>query len=434
MQALDLAEHNVLSYSNANEALQKVSRDFSGVIVTDIKMPGIDGLEFMNMILDIDPEIPIILMTGHGDIPMAINAIRGGAFEFIEKPFPSDKLVEVVEKALEKRKHVIALREESTTSSDTHSLENVIIGNTPQIRQLRESILQFGKTDADVLIFGETGTGKELVARSLHQNSPRKDGKFFAINCGGLSDTVIESELFGHETGAFTGASKQRIGKIEHANGGTLFLDEIESMPMDLQIKLLRVIQERVIERLGANEIIPVDIRVIAATKKDLKVHSDEGHFREDLYYRLNILNIEIPALRNRIEDIPILFKHFVYQAALRYKCVAPEIHSDHLVKLMQYEWPGNVRELQNTALRFSLGLGVDFKNNISIVPSEISQNGSLQNRISEVEKRLIEQELSRNSGNLKATYEALGISRKTLYDKMRKFNLHKPDYGSSEQ
>ena len=424
-QALELAGLSVQPYERAEQALERVQRNWPGIIVTDIKMPGTDGLQLMNMALDIDPELPVIIITGHGDIPMAISAVRAGAYEFIEKPFASEALTEVVKSALEVRKDTLANRGINAGGDD---LSDIIIGNAGRIKNLRESIIQFGKTDADVLINGETGAGKELVARALHLSSPRADEKFFAINCGALAETVIESELFGHEPGSFTGANKRRIGKFEYASGGTLFLDEIESMPMSLQIKLLRVLQEREIERLGSNELIPIDVRFIAATKKDLKLLSDEGKFREDLFYRLNILAVKIPPLRERLEDVPLLFKHFVKQATARYRCEPPEITPRHITALMQYDWPGNVRELQNTALRFSLGLGIITRNSDPYPEVAHNPNSPLSERVSEVEKQIIEQELKKNSGNLKATYEALGISRKTLYDKIRKYELDKLD------
>ncbi|MGE0857444.1 MAG: sigma-54-dependent transcriptional regulator, partial [Hyphomicrobiaceae bacterium] len=319
-QGLELAGFAVSDHADGIEALTNLSRSFSGVVVSDIKMPRIDGLALMKRILAIDPEIPVILVTGHGDIPMAIDAIRAGAYDFIEKPFSTERLADAASRAIEKRRLVLENRDLKAALAQRTGLEQTIIGRTPAIKRLRTQIASFAATDVDVLVFGETGTGKELVARALHEAGPRTGGRFVPINCGALPETVIESELFGHEAGAFTGATKTRIGKLEYASGGTLFLDEIESMPLELQIKLLRVLQDRTIVRLGANDERSIDVRVIAATKEDLRDASDRGTFREDLYYRLNVLKLTIPPLRERRDDIPLLFQHFAEQAAARCK------------------------------------------------------------------------------------------------------------------
>ncbi|MCF6199659.1 MAG: sigma-54 dependent transcriptional regulator [Hyphomicrobiaceae bacterium] len=426
-QALELAGYQVSTHSSAKNVLPEISPSFDGILVTDIKMPGMSGLELMQKIREIDSGLPVILITGHGDVPMAVKALHEGAYHFIEKPFPSDRLVGIVRHALDKRKLVLENRHLRSELAGYTGLDQRLVGRAPAMNRLREQIRNFGATQADVLILGETGTGKELVARALHENSPRAKGKFIAINCGALPENIIESELFGHVEGAFTGATQHRTGKFEHATGGTVLLDEIESMPIQLQVKLLRVLQERKIERLGANREIEVDIRILAATKSDLKAESAAGHFREDLYYRLNILSLEIPPLRQRREDIPLLFNHFINLYAEQYGCETSDIATEILEALMTHNWPGNVRELQNTALRYLLSGELQIDQKLVEISTHAKSSPPLADRVANLEKLLIANEIARNDGNLKATYEQLGISRKTLYDKMQKYKLSKP-------
>jgi DNA-binding NtrC family response regulator len=270
-----------------------------------------------------------------------------------------------------------------------------------------------------VLINGETGTGKELVARCLHDLGPRRKANFVALNCGGLPDNLIDSELFGHEAGAFTGAQKRRVGKIEYANGGTLFLDEVESMPIGVQVKLLRVLQERVIERLGSNQLLPVDTRVVAATKDDLKALAAQQKFRADLYYRLNVVCIDLPPLRERREDIPLLLEHFALHAARRHERPPPVITPDQMRSLMAHDWPGNVRELRNVADCLVLGIGTP-----QLGATENARSASLGEAVDTFEKTLIAEELRRQGGNLTRTANALRIAKTTLHDKIRKHDL----------
>ncbi|WP_348695645.1 sigma-54 interaction domain-containing protein, partial [Stutzerimonas balearica] len=284
-------------------------------------------------------------------------------------------------------------------------------------------------TQADVLILGETGAGKEVVARALHDLSARRDGPFVAINAGALAESVVESELFGHEPGAFTGAQKRRIGKFEFANGGTLFLDEIESMSLDVQVKLLRLLQERVVERLGGNQLIRLDIRVIAATKEDLRQAADQGRFRADLYYRLNVAPLRIPALRERNEDILLLFQHFAETAAARHGLPPRTLSAEQRAQLLRHAWPGNVRELQNTAERFALGLDLGLDSQ----PAEpLGGGGNLPEQVEAFERALIAAELARPHSSLRSVAEALGVPRKTLHDKLRKHGLNFADGGGT--
>jgi len=286
-----------------------------------------------------------------------VNAIRLGAYDFVEKPFPPDRLVEVARRAAENRRLILQVRALRAQLAGQCGIEASIIGSSSAIRRVRQFVLNLADPPANVLIQGETGTGKKLIARSLHQHSPRSSKPFVAVNCGSVPEQLFESEMFGYEPGAFTDASHRRIGKFQHANGGTLFLDEIESMPAALQVKLLRVLQDQKVERLGSNEWFAVNVRVIAASKGNLKQLAEQGHFRKDLLYRLNVAVLDIPPLRDRMEDIPLLFEHFVVGAARRHNKPMPVITAPQLKELMSHDWPGNVRELRNVADRFVLGL-----------------------------------------------------------------------------
>ena len=305
-----------------------------------------------------------------------------------------------------------------------------IIGKTPSMLRLRATIGQIANTGADVLILGETGTGKELVARSLHEQSERRTKNFVAVNCGAVSESIIESDLFGHEAGAFTDARERRIGKFEHANGGTILLDEIESMPLRVQVHLLRVLQERALERMGSNRLIPLDVRVVAASKTDLLKASEEGTFREDLYYRLNVVYLEIPPLRERREDIPLLFHHFLLVAGHRYQQEVPLPGHAQMNSLMSYSWPGNVRELRNLAERYVLlGSQCGWSLDQLLSGAEKQRKHSLPQQVEDFERSLIEQALVSSNGAIKDVMDTLAIPRKTLYDKMRKYGLDKSDY-----
>ncbi len=423
-QALELAGISAVCHAHAESALETIAQDWPGIVVTDIKMPGMSGLELMDAVLRQDPQLPVILITGHGDVEMAVSAMQHGAYDFMEKPFDNDRFVSVVARALDKRRLVLENRDLIGRLAARPLLERSIIGRSRAMATLRETIASYAATDADVLVQGETGTGKELVARSLHALSTRKDAPFVSINCGALPETIIESELFGHEAGAFTGAGKLRIGKFEYASGGTIFLDEIESMPLDMQTQLLRVLQERVVVRLGSNTELPIDIRVIAAAKADLKKMSDRGSFRADLYYRLSVLTLEITPLRERREDIPLMFAHFLQQAQQRFKKSPPEPGIDDIQALINHDWPGNIRELENVSARYALGLGIESAFGAATMPVPTANPPTLTERLSEVERTIIAQALAHNGGRLKQTYEQLGISRKTLYDKIKRYGL----------
>ncbi|WP_240998698.1 sigma-54 dependent transcriptional regulator [Pseudomonas sp. MM227] len=419
-QALALEDIPSQGVASAEAALACIGDDFAGIVVSDIRLPGMDGLELLSQLKARDPSLPVVLITGHGDISMAVGAMRSGAYDFMEKPFSPERLVDVVRRALERRglaREVSSLRRQLAERS---SLEGRIIGRSPAMHNLRELIANVADTSANVLIEGETGTGKELVARCLHDFSRRQPQPFVALNCGGLPEQLFESEIFGHEANAFTGAGKRRIGKIEHADQGTLFLDEVESMPIPLQIKLLRVLQERTLERLGSNQSIAVDCRLIAATKADLDALSRQNQFRSDLYYRLNVVTLELPPLRERREDILELFEHFLQMAALRFDREPPELDAPTLSRLMSHDWPGNVRELRNVAERYALGLPAFKKNGAATVVSL-----GFSEAVEAFERNLLTEALQRTAGNLSQASLELGMAKTTLFDKVKKYGLN---------
>ena len=422
-QALQLAGFDVDGYASVEAARVHISRAAPVVVVCDVKLPGASGTDWLPQIRAIDAELPVILVTGHGHIAMAVQAMREGAYDFIEKPFTRERLAAIVRHAVERRQLALQVRELRDALEDWHGIQALLIGRSAEMQQVRRTVMSLAETSADVLIYGETGTGKELVARCLHEHSERRRKHFVPINCGGLPENLAESELFGHEAGAFTSANRLRVGKFEHANGGTLFLDEIESMPMGVQIKLLRALQERSIERIGSNKLIPVDCRIVAASKGDLQELAEQHKFRADLYDRIGVAIIELPPLRERREDIPLLFEHFSLLAASRYSRAAPTLSSAQLADLMGYAWPGNVRELRNVADRFVLGL-----------PGERLTRGrttevqalprSLPQQVEAFERAVVVEVLRRHGGDQAATAQALAIPRQTLHDKLRKLAI----------
>jgi len=422
-QAFRLEQIALHVCKSVEQALPLISDPTVGAVVSDVRLPGQDGFAMLAAVQEFDTELPIVLITAYAHIALAIQAIREGAYDFIEKPFSADRLVDVVRRALEKRRLVLdnrrlrdALREQDGS---------LLVGHSSAIERARQRVAALAAVDVDILINGETGTGKEVIARALHDTSERK-GNFVAINCGAIPETVFDSEVFGHEAGSFTGAQKRRIGKIEHAHNGTLFLDEIENMPLVMQVKFLRVLQERKLERLGSNDIVPVSFRVVAATKESLRKLSDEGKFRRDLYYRLNVVTIDMPALRDRREDIPVLLQHFTRMASARFDRPLPTWTAEQLRRWMEADWPGNVRELRNFADRLVLGIGEDTVNEASSIDEIVAaaNAASLSARVNAFERQLIEDALRQNQGIVAKTAEALHLPKKTLYDKLRKHRI----------
>ncbi|WP_296713501.1 sigma-54 dependent transcriptional regulator [Rhodoblastus sp.] len=421
VQALKLAGFEVLAFSSAEQADASIRVDMPFIVVADVRLGGKSGMEFLSGLRRTDPELPVILVTAHGDISMAVAAMRAGAYDFIEKPCSSEQLVTVVRRAAEKRRLTLEVRALRSELADQRGIEKTLLGRSPQIKKVRRLISTLAAASVDVVIYGETGTGKDVVANCLHNHSERRRGNYVAVNCGGLPESLVESELFGHEVGAFTGAIRQRIGKLEYANGGTLFLDEIESMPLGIQVKLLRALQERMIERVGSNKPIPVDCRIVAASKADLLQMSDKKLFRSDLYYRLGVAFIELPPLRERREDITLLFEHFTLEAARRFKCDAPIADEKLVSRLLSYSWPGNVRELRNVADRFVLGV---LNDTMIGSPDFEAIDHSLPRQLETVERAIVEDALRRKKGDINAAATLLCVPKQTFYDKIKRLAI----------
>ncbi|MFV0925044.1 sigma-54-dependent transcriptional regulator [Pseudomonas palmensis] len=422
-QWLSLAGFEVQLFERAEACLAQLPEHFPGVILSDVRMPGMGGLQLLEQLQGRDADLPVILLTGHGDVPMAVEAMRNGAYDFLEKPFSPDSLLGSLRRALEKRQLVLENRRLHEQADLKVRLENTLLGMSPGLQQLRRQVLDLAGLPVNVLIRGETGSGKERVARCLHDFGPRADKPFVALNCAAIPEQLFEAELFGHESGAFTGAQGKRIGKLEYANGGTLFLDEIESMPLAQQAKLLRVIQEHKLERLGANQSISVDLRIIAATKPDLLLEARAGRFREDLAYRLNVAELRLAPLRERREDIPLLFAHFARAAAERLGRSAADPSGAQLSRLLSHDWPGNVRELANAAERHALGLD-------DAQSAAVAHTGqSLAAQQEAFEAQCLRAALSRHQGDIKAVLEELQLPRRTLNEKMQRHALVREDF-----
>jgi len=422
-QSLLLSGLDVKSWPSAEAAIEAIETDgLPMVVITDVRLGGADGLQLLQRLKAMDPTLPVILITGHGDVPMAVQAMRDGAHDFVEKPFTPSRLITTTRRAIDQRGLLLENRV-LRAQIDRHHATG-LLGQSAPMHELRRMVAALAPTDIDVLLLGETGTGKELVARALHDSSGRR-GPFVAFNCGAVPETVFESEMFGHEPGAFTGAQKRRIGKFEYASRGTLFLDEVESMPLPLQAKVLRAIQERTIQRLGSNLDIAIDGRVIAATKVDLLEEVRAGRFREDLYYRLEVATIPLPPLRDRLDDVPLLFGHFVSAAARRHGLEPPAWTPHDMSRWQQQAWPGNVRELRNTAERWTLGIE---RGQRRAEPSPVS---TLAEVLARTERHCIEAALRDASGQVAAAAAQLGLPRKTLYDKLARLEIDAAHYRS---
>ncbi len=419
------AGYHVLTAEDGAAALEVVEREKPGIMIADLVMPGMDGIELMKRAKALLPGIEVIIITAYASIPTAIAAMKEGAYDYIEKPFCPERTELLVEKLSQYR----ALVEENVSLRQKlegqYRFEN-IIAKSSKMQRLIELIKVVGKSNATVLITGESGTGKELVARAIHSQSHRHSKPFIAVSCAALPESLLESELFGHEKGSFTGAYTQKKGKFEFANGGTLFLDEIGEMSANTQVHLLRVLEEKEFARVGGNEPIKADVRVISATNKDLRKAIEDGEFREDLYYRLNVVNIELPPLRERKEDIPLLAEHFLDTFALENGKEIKGFTSDALQFLLDHDWPGNVRELENAVERAVILAGdnlitVADMPQRGVVPASATTTGKC---LKEVEKEHILAVLRRTSENYSETARILGITRMTLYRKAKEYGL----------
>ncbi|MEX5685194.1 sigma-54-dependent transcriptional regulator [Pseudomonas silesiensis] len=416
-QWLSLSGFEVQLFSRADECLAQLPEHFPGVILSDVRMPGMTGLELLAEVQRRDAGLPVILLTGHGDVPMAVEAMRDGAYDFLEKPFSPETLLGSLRRALDKRWLVLENRALHEQADNRAKLDNTLLGVSRGLQTLRRQVLDLAALPVNVVIRGETGSGKELVARCLHDFGPRAAKPFVALNCAAIPEQLFEAELFGHESGAFTGAQGKRIGKLEYADGGTLFLDEIESMPLAQQVKLLRVLQEQKLERLGSNQSIRVDLRIIAATKPDLLDEARAGRFREDLAYRLNVAELRLPPLRDRREDIPLLFESFAQKAAERLGRTFPPLTGPQLSHLLSHDWPGNVRELANVAERQVLGLDEP-------EPPAVDPGQSLAAQQEAFEAHCLRGALTRHKGDVKAVLEELQLPRRTFNEKMQRHGL----------
>ena len=421
-QWLSLSGFDVQLFSGAQDCLDQLPAHFPGVVVSDVRMPGMDGMALLSRLQQLDPDLPVILLTGHGDVPMAVEAMRVGAYDFLEKPFSPDALLSSLRRALEKRQLVLENRRLHEQADLRELIDGRLLGVSRSLQTLRRQVLDLAPLPVNVLIRGETGSGKELIARCLHDFGPRADKPFVALNCAAIPEQLFEAELFGHESGAFTGAQGKRIGKLEYADGGTLFLDEIESMPLAQQAKLLRVLQEQKLERLGSNQSIHVDLRVIAATKPDLLEEARAGRFREDLAYRLTVAELRLAPLRERREDIPLLYEHFSRSAAERLGRSAQPLSGSQLLHLLSHDWPGNVRELANVAERHLLGLGDPHLDETDTGQSLVAQQEAF-------EAQCLRAALTRHKGDIKAVLNELQLPRRTLNEKMQRHGLVREDF-----
>jgi two-component system, NtrC family, nitrogen regulation response regulator NtrX len=431
-RALRVESFDVDVAGSARIALEKVAAKSYDLILLDVMMPDMDGLEMLRLLREKKVAVPVIVMSGHGSIDTAVEATRLGAHDFLEKPVGTERLLLSVERAIDferLERENRELRERAGTAGD-------LLGDSEPMKKLREQIRLVAKASAPVLIEGERGTGKELVARAIHEASPRSRGPLEKLNCAAVPSELIESELFGHEAGAFTGATKQRRGKFERAHGGTLFLDEIGDMPSSMQAKLLRVLQEGEIERVGGGAVIRVDVRVVAATNKSLRAEIAQGHFRPDLYDRLNVLPLRMPPLRERLEDVPLLAEHFLRGACEAHDRPGKRLGEGTLRLLRGYEYPGNVRELRNLVERLVIlttGPEVTEAEARALLPlgPDAAGDGAryrpgvpLREMIEDAERELIQKALDHHAGHMTNTAADLGLERSHLYKKLRALGI----------
>ncbi len=428
-QTLVLNGFAVQTFGNPLEALSSLEGHLFAAVLADIRMPEMNGMVLLERIMAVDPDLPVILITGHGDISMAVEAVKKGAYNFLQKPVDEDVILATLSRAIERRQLVLEnrrLEQQLSRSRESRSRFYGLIGNHPTMLGIYTLIETFALESDPVLIVGETGTGKELVARAIHLISHEDNAPYVAVNMGALPAEMIESELFGHEKGAFTGAIQRKVGKFEYAGSGTLFLDEICSMPAQLQSKLLRVLEERSFSRLGSNASVPLKARIITATNRDLPAEIEKGHFRQDLFFRLNVLPVHLPPLRERKTDIPLLVDHFWSEYCDGQRSDARPCSPEFIQQLMEQDWPGNIRELRNFVRRYCvLGQG----NVISEKPAEVIAHSKTSfttwKEFMEQQERLyLQQMLQKAGGQVSAAHQLMGISRKSLYDKINKYQI----------
>jgi DNA-binding NtrC family response regulator len=430
--------YEIQATSSGEEALERLKTLPFDILITDMKLPGIDGTTVLQAALALYPELIGIIITGYGTVESAVQAMKRGAYDYIAKPFQMVEISLVVKQALERRR----LKEENaylkTQLKEKYRFEN-IVGNSKPMQEVFRLVETISATNSTALITGETGTGKELIAKAIHFNSQRREQRIVSINCGAIPETLLESELFGHVRGAFTGAHQTRIGRFEQAHKGTIFLDEIGNMSQSLQVKLLRVLQEREFERVGGAETVKVDVRIIAATSANLKDMVDHSEFRSDLYYRLNVIPIHLPSLRDRREDIPLLAKHFTKKYCQSSALEPKTISQEAMKMLMNYSWPGNIRQLENAIERAVALVGSRHiilpsdlprevqKTNPNLLISEIyipDEGVNFNTEVSSLERELILQSLKKSGGNKKQAARLLKLNRTTLIEKLKRLDL----------
>lgn len=429
--------YRVIEAENGESALERAIKERPNLLLLDVRMPGMDGMEVLSKLNKLNPALPVIIFTAFGTSERPIEAMKMGAYDYIEKPFDLEELLIIIRRALEYSGMQHELRELRSQISDTELLKDQLVGSSGKMQAIFKMVGKVANSDATVLIQGESGSGKEVIADAIQRYSHRKDKPFIKVNCGALPESLLESELFGHEAGAFTGALKQRKGRFELADTGTFFLDEIDNMPLSLQVKLLRILQHQKFERIGGEQTITVNTRIIAASNKDLEGEMKAGRFREDLYYRLNIIHIKIPPLREHPQDIPTLVEHFLkkYQTG-KTPVISPKV----LEILMAYSWPGNVRELENVIQRAVVMSHGDIitaehlppliRNDLAPEEKQIDfgkpGSGSLKKMVGQFEKHIIKQCLEENDWNQTKAAEVLQINRRQLFTKMKQYAIKK--------
>lgn len=426
--------HDCIIEKDSSRAIEKLKKLEPDIVLTDLKMPGKNGMEVLASSLEINPGVPVILITAFADIPTAVESVKGGAFDFISKPFSSEQLGLVLERALRQKR----LFDENRKLKERLRIDSLqeIIGKSHAIQEICGVIQRVAETDANILITGESGTGKEMVAKAIHERSVRRAGPFVTIDCAALPENLLESELFGYEKGSFTGATSNRQGLFEIAHGGTLFLDEIGEIPLTMQAKLLRSVQERQVKRIGSNSLIQIDVRILSATNRDLRKCVQEKTFREDLFYRLNVIHIKVPPLRERTGDIPVVASHFLSKFAELNNKNVTGISSDAMEVLENYSWPGNVRELQNVieravVLSDSDRINItDLPREIYMVPSLPTSTDNLEYReakemwLSAFERTYLKTLLKITAGNISKAALRAGIDRKTIHRLIKRYGL----------